>query len=251
MLNINKQRNILVIITIIMCVLLLFTVRSCNKLKTDLNISNQNILSLSDSVRITKNKVGDLEYSKGIIVSKKRDLENLNANLANELKKEKGKIYELNSYILSIKNKEGDTIYVNSTVVKYANGEYGLDWVYDTIYDTKNSRYISGISKFKLIDSTIINSKTLITRDEIKFNLVTGLREKNDLIEIFVRSDYPGFEALEVDGAIIDPKDNPIIKKFTVERKWHVGPYIGIGFNSNLKPSVQIGVGIQYMIFKF
>lgn len=249
--NSNKQRNILLILVIILGVILLFTTKSCNSLKTDLAVSNQNNKALSDSVRFSKNKVGELEASRNVLISEKRGLEKLSKDLAEEVKKEKGKVYSLNKYILTIGNKPGDTVYIENTLIEYKNGEYGLDWKYDTIFDTENSRNLTGISKFKLVDGNIIPLNTLITKDDVNFSLVTGLKEKDDNIEIFVRSNYPGFNVINLEGAIIDPKKNPVFKKFITPKKWSVGPYIGFGFSSSLTPSVQIGVGLQYSIFKF
>ena len=220
-------------------------------MKTDLAISNQNNTALSDSVRLTKNKLGDVEASKNVLITKNKDLKDLSEGLAAEVKKEKGKVYGLNKYILGIKKDPADTIFIDNTLIEYANGEYGLDWKYDTVFDVKNSREIAGISKFQFKDSTITPTNTLISKDIINFNLVTGLREKDGNIEIFARSDYPGFNIVDLEGAIIDPKKNPVMKKFITPKKWTVGPYIGFGFSNSIKPSVQIGVGVQYSLIRF
>jgi hypothetical protein len=249
--NTDKQRNTLLIMLIGMSIILFFSLRSCSTNKNDLQISNQNNKALSDSVRVSKNKVGQLEASKNVLITEKNGLKELNADLASELKKEKGRVYELNKFILGIKNKPGDTIKITNTVIIYPNGEYGLAWHHDTIYSANNSRNIIGVSKFRLKDSTVIPTQTLITKDEINFSLVTGLREKGDNLEIFIRSDYPGFNALNIDGAIIDPKKNPVFNKYVVQKKWGVGPYLGVGIGSNLKPSLQIGIGIHYSLLRF
>ena len=81
----DKKINRVLIIAVI--VLLLLTVFNCNKsrnLRVDNNILEQNKKALSDSIRVTKNKLGEIEYSKNILVSDKKDLKDLNADLANE-----------------------------------------------------------------------------------------------------------------------------------------------------------------------
>ena len=93
--------------------------------------------------------------------------------------------------------------------------------------------------------------KTYISKDEIQFSLITGLKEKDGNIEIFVRSTYPGFYVSKIDGAIIDPKKHPVLKNLNKTKRWGVGPYIGVGVGSNLKVTPQIGLGIQYSIIKF
>lgn len=259
--NTNKQRNILLLIVIAMGIVLFISFRSCSTIKNDLQISNQNNKALADSVRISKNKVGDIESSKNILITEKKGLNDLNSDLAIELKKEKGQVYELNKIIVSLKNKPGDTIRITNTVSVYPNGEYGLNWYHDTIYNSNNSRSIVGVSKFKLNDSIqmigkpkgsiVIPTQTLIFKDEVNFSIITGLREKGDNLEIFVRSDYPGFNVKDINGAIIDPKNNPVFKKYITQKKWGVGPYLGVGFDSNLNPSLQIGIGIHYSLLSF
>lgn len=250
--NSNKQRNTLLIISIMLVIGLLFSFRSCNNLKSDLLIDKQNQSSLTDSIRVTVNKAKEIESSRDILISDNKNLMNLNTNLATELKKENGKVFELNSIIASLRNKPGDTVYIKTTIIKYPDGSLGLSWKYDSVFNSKNSRHIYGISKFKLKDSLITNEKTFITKDEINFNIVTGLRQNKDgKMEIFVRSDYPGFNITSLEGSILDTKDNPIFKTVDKPKRWGIGPYIGVGIGSSIIPSIQIGIGLSYSIIKF
>lgn len=249
-------------IVLLLILFLIFSlVRTCNgnsDLKTKLNISEQNIKALNDSVRVSKNKVGDLEFSKNILVSEKSDLKNLNGDLKKELDKEKGKVFELTTMIISIKKKPNDTIRVPTNILIYPDGSNGLSWTYDKEYDKLNSRHIAGVSKFKIDTTTfkITPLETLLTKDEINFNIVQGLREKDGNIEMFVRSDYPDFSVKDLNTVIIDPKTNPILKKFTTQKRFGFGPYIGYGvyinnFNGTIGLGANIGLGIHYDLFKF
>jgi len=255
----DKKINRVLIIAVI--VLLLLTVFNCNKsrnLRVDNNILEQNKKALSDSIRVTKNKLGEIEYSKNILVSDKKDLKDLNADLANELSKEKGKVSELTKYVISIKNKPKDTIKVPNYIAVYPDGVKGLKWDYEKIYDANNYRKISGVSKFK-IDTTnlsIIPLNTEIINDEINFDVIQGLREKDGNVEMFVRSNYPGFKVSELNSVIIDPKTHPVLKKFTKKKRFGVGTYAGYGlYIDNFKGTVgfgaQIGVGLSYNLFNF
>ena len=249
--NTNKQRNTLLLLVIIMGIILLISFKSCTNANNQIKINEQNIKALNDSVRYNKNKVGDLEASKNVLITEKKGLGDLNNDLATELKKEVGKVYELNKFILSLKNKPGDTVWMVNTLIKYPNGEYGLAWTHDTLYTGYNGRSIAGVSKFRIKDSVIVPTSTFISKDEVNFSIVTGLRQKGDDLEIFIRSDYPGFNVTGIEGAVIDPKNNPILKKYTVQKKWGVGPYVGVGVGINLKPSIQIGIGVHYSLFRF
>lgn len=258
--NAKRQRNILIVIILILLAGVGLAFNKISNLNTDLAIAEQNEKALNDSVRVMENRLGDVEYAKNILISEKKDLKNLNKNLAEELKKEKGKVFELTEYIANISNTNPDgsvdTVYVDNYLVVYADGDYGLEWEHDTIYDANNERHLAGISKFNVDSSGLVTPlETIITRDEIKFNVVQGLREKDGNVEMFVRSDYPNFEVEELDAVIIDPMKHPVLKKFTKPKRWGIGPYIGVGlqygFNNKLSAGVQGGLSIHYSILRF
>lgn len=250
----NKTTLILLILLIVSGIIIFFLLNRNGKLNVENNIMEQNAKALTDTIRITKNKVGDLVFSKNILISEKSQLENINSDLAKELKKEKGKVSELTKMVIKLKG-ERDTLYIPTTLIKYPDGTNGLKWDYVKIYNPENYRKISGISKFK-IDTTgvIIPLITEITKDELKFNITQGLREKDGNIEVFVRSDYPGFEVEELNSVIIDPKNHPVVKKFTKKKKFGIGPYGGYGgtiINSQVFIGPQVGIGISYDLIQF
>lgn len=252
----KRQRNILIIVIILLLAGIGYGVNRISSLKTQLTVSEQNNRALADTVRVSENKIGDLEYSKSILISEKRELKNLNVDLAEELKKEKGKVRELTKIVSEIKS---DTVYITNTLITYPDGSYGLDWIHDKIFDDENERHIAGVSKFDLDSNGVITPlETIITRDDIKFNLITGLRETKDgNVEIFVRSDYPNFVPSSIDGAIIDPKKHPVMKKFTKKKRFGIGPYVGLGLGVNMTPNANIGlgfnvgIGVHYSILRF
>jgi len=245
----KTQRNLLILVLLIMLFIGGCGYTLYKSSQNELSISNQNIVALSDELRISKNKNNDLEYSKGVLIAEKNDLKNLNKKLDADLKNEKGKVHEINRIIATITQK--DTVKVKNEVKVYPNGVYGLKWKYAKQFDSINSRTIAGESKFKFNNDSINDLGTEITEDQIKFKMVTGLREKDGKVEIFATSNYPGLEVVELDGAIIDPKNHPVLKKFTKKTRWGFGPYIGVGFSNLSIPSVQIGVGVQFSLFKF
>lgn len=258
-LSAKKQRNILLIILLLLLFGAWFGYNKYSNMKVDLAISEQNAAALSDSVRVEKAKNDDLVYSKNILVTDKKNLEDLNADLAEELANHKGKIRELQKIIAQI---ESDTVYIPTEVVIYLNDDstktYGLSWEHDTTYSENNFRQLAGVSKFDLDSNGVITPlETVITKDLINFTLTTGLREKDGNIEIFASSPYPNLVITEMDGAIIDPKKHPVIKKFTKKKRFGIGPYVGFGLGVNTFPTVnagfgfQIGIGVHYDIFRF
>ena len=96
-----------------------------------------------------------------------------------------------------------------------------------------------------------------ITTDEFGMSLITGLTENKDgLLEIFIKSPYPGFKVTSIDGALIDPNESEVIKKYFPPKRWAIGFYGGYGiYYDPLKISagsgLQIGIGLQYNILQW
>ena len=247
--TINKY---LLIIIAVLILLLSGTGYYLNVKLTSLNIIEQNFKVKSDSLRTTINKLGNTEKAKQVLIANNKDLGALNKDLKAEVDKEKGKVYNLTKIIASLNNKPGDPdepIVIHSEVMVYPDSTVGLLWSNDTIYDKNNYRHLSGESKFKYDSTGVINKGTTLIKDNIGFNLVTGLRKLDGKLEIFVRSDYPGFNVTQLDGAIIDPKKNPVFKEFIKPKKFHFGPMVGFGIGTNFQFMPIIGVGMTYSIF--
>ncbi len=254
--NSNKQRNICIIIIIILLLLMYGSLNIINGLKTDIAFSQQNITALTDTIRVSKNKAGEASFSKSVlVVNNAKDLAKLNKDLADELKKTKGKVYELNRIVVGFKNNPNDTIKIQNTLVVYPKGKYGLAWKYDTVFSPDNSRLLSGLTMFKLdSNNSITPLETILSKDELNFKLKVGLREINKKIEIFAESDYPGFSVIKLDGAQINPENNPVLKKLTSPKKFNIGPTIGYGVqfsNGSVTYGPQIGVSFMYSLISF
>ena len=255
----SKSQRLMMLIIIILLLFMggcgSYFYNKMRNMEVDAKIASQNEYALTDSLRKSKNKANEIEYSKGILIADKKNLSKLNEDLANQLKKESGKVHELNKYVIVLKGIK-DTTIINNTLIKYGNGIYGLEWKYDTTFNSKNSRTLAGISEFKL-DSNyrIYPLTTKITKDITQIKLYTGLRENKDKqIEIFATSEYPGFEVLEMDGAIIDPKTHPLLKQFTKKKKVNVGASLGYGIcfsNGQVYYGPIGGVTIGYSLFSF
>lgn len=244
----------------IILILLGVLVNKCREDKTNSSINNyvnnQNLLALKDSVRVYRNKAKELTYEKYSLISSNKSLDSLNKELAEELKNARGKVITIIKYKTIYKR---DTVYVNNTLTKYLDGKYSLDWKSDSIYSIGNYRTLSGNSFFKLdtLTNTITPLYTRINQDEIGFSMVTGLQEKDSLLEIFVTPKFPNMVVTDIQGTLIDPRESEVIKKFFPAKKWSVGPYFGIGISSNLKkpsqiiPTIGFGVSVQRTLFRF
>jgi hypothetical protein len=235
-------------------IVLLLLLQQCNKssnLKEDLRMADQNRLALTDSVRTIKNKWGEEITVKNVLVANAKELKELNTELSKELKKISGDVVYLQRMVGKIKN---DTIRITNTVTEYPDGTKQLAWDYDTTYTQFDGRSLAGYSRFVIdtVTGKIIDRGTVITKDEIRIKLTTGLTELDDSYQIFVKTDYPGLKFDQLDGSIVDKK------KFagsSNESSWVFGPYIGAGVgydphNRVFGPSINVGVGVMFNINK-
>jgi hypothetical protein len=257
--KILKRKDIVLLaIAAILCLLLFRQCDSNLSLKSQINIQNMNLDALKDTVRIQNNKAGEATYVRKTLLASNKDLENLNKELAGELDKQKGKVIVIEKVVTETKV---DTHYVNNYLTSYKNGNYSLDWKFDSTFSVNNYRKFSGNSFFKIdsITHKVTPGSTRINQDEMGFSFITGLREKDNALEIFVTPKYPGMKITDIEGAVIDPHKSDVLKSMFPNKKWSVGPYVGIGMGAgygfNGKPIAgpvfNIGLGIQYSWFKF
>jgi hypothetical protein len=253
MINLKKIR-ITEVVSIGFVVFFLLFLQQCNqtsKLKSDLKIAAQNQLALDDSIRIIRNKWGEEITIKNVLIGNQRELKELNLSLVEELKRLKGDVIFLQRMVSKIKS---DTVWVTNTVTEYPDGMKRLSWDYDTTYNENNGRSLGGYSQFQidLANGRIIDRGTVITKDEIRLKLTTGLTELDDSYQIFVKSDYPGLTINQLDGAIVDKKK---FNSESNESSWVVGPQfgVGLGYSPNTRtigPNVSVGIGITYNLNK-
>ena len=242
----------------ILCMLLFKQCGDAADLKKELEIQSMNLDALKDSVRVQKNKLGEDVYVKKTLLATKENLEKLNKDLAKELDAMKGKVITLQK--ITSKTKV-DTQYVPTYITIRENGEHSLDWKFDTTYSEGNYRKFSGNSFFILdtVNKRVVPGKTRINQDEMGFSFVTGIREKDKSLEIFLTPKYPGMTITNIEGAIIDPDESEVLKKMFPSKKWSIGPYAGIGMGAGLGfdgkpiagPIFNIGIGLQWAWFKF
>ena len=242
-----------IIISIIVVLLLLKQCEEIKTLKTQRDVSDINQRALKDTIRTERTDFNNERFLKNSLLTSNEELKSLNSDLADEVKKLKGKVLVITKLVTVIKT---DTHYVNNNLNSYASNKYGLSWKYDTTFSANNYRKLSGESFFR-IDTTnnnVIPLNTRIDKDEIGISMVTGIREKNNNLEIFVEPRYPNMKVTDIQGAVIDPQKSDVLKKMFPVKKWSVGPYLGVGVSVGktiLIPSVSFGVSIQRALIKF
>lgn len=217
-----------------------------------------NLDALKDTVRVQKNKAGEATYVRKALLADKKSLEKLNKDLKDELDKQEGKVIVIERVVTETKV---DTQYVNNFLSSYGNNKFSLDWKYDSTFSANNYRKFSGKSFFIVdtLNNKVLPGITRIDQDEMGFSFVTGLREKDKALEIFVTPKYPGMTVTQIEGAVIDPYKSDVLKKMFPNKKFSLGPYVGVGVGAGVGlngnpifgPVFNIGVGLQYSIIKF
>lgn len=259
--TVKGQRNAL-FIGLVVALVIMF--RSCSG-DTDIEKFKyeQNIAALRDSVRTYETKNGDLVSEKTALITDKSELKKYNDELSKEVKNLKDNPIIVKKVSVEIIH---DTIYVDpqidsSAIVYNADSSIKVvpfKWSDSTRYDKNNFRNIGG--KYIVTVDTNMNVRSkdfVIINDELGLSFTTGITEnEDDRVEIFIKSNYPNFKAVKIDGALFDPRESKVIKKFFPPKRWGVGVFGGYGIyidpdNFRAGTGVTFGVGVSYDLLQW
>ena len=197
----------------------------------------------TDSLFIYKNKIKEVYKEKEIYVQTIKDLKNKNTLLANEVNKLKDNPVVVTQTELKVKL---DTVYAKSdTIIIEPN-----DSLYKLKWSKEDNQYycIKGQTDVK---SDFSKFETQITNLELSTNLTLDIIEKNNTLQIIGKTDNPYVNIMSMDGVVLDPSKNPLLKKYYKQKKWSIGPSIGVGITKDKNISPYIGIGLQYGIIRF
>lgn len=158
-----------------------------------------NLNAANDTIRVTKNKVGQSEFDKLAYLGTVKQLSKEKNDLVEEIKKVKGDVKVVVKTNFKIVHDTTKLIVTADTI----NGILVVNSKYDTTYSEGNFRKI-GIKHF--VDLSNYTTSGYITKDEIGFSAVTGLKKTDLGYEIFVTPDYPGMTLTGLKGAVVDPR---------------------------------------------
>ncbi len=257
--NTNTIRNFLIVSLAIISFLYF---RSCSNTSTHENTYRQNLIALQDSIRTYTTKNGEMIFEKAALISENDNLKTLNSDLAKEIQ------YLKDNPIVVVKTK----IVVQEIPVKIPvySDEFGnwnenktqftqnFKWSKQQNFDTDNWRKLAGSFSITVDTSfTLSSSPMSIDTSEFGMSLTTGLTENKDgILEIFVKSNYPGFSVTKLNGALINPTESAVLKKYFPPKRWALGTYVGYGMyfdptNMQSGTGAQIGIGLQYNILQW
>lgn len=241
----NNQKLILIVLLCLAVVAATSYRDSYLEQKQETQKQIQNIEAINDEVSVVENKVGELVSEKMAFQSTKKQLMSLNAELAQELNNQKGKVSQLTQTIAQLEGETGD---VDTTeVTEIGLNTYKYTWEKVESGD-KWSKILEGyfvIEADSTVKPTLLENK--ITKDALKMEIITGVTTKDDKKIIFVRSTYPNLTFTEINGAIIEER----YERTENKSRWGIGLGIGYGINSSGKTSPVIMGGITYDFIQF
>lgn len=224
-------------------------------LMTRVTIEKQNAGALNDSLRVSKNKFGELTFSKMVLVGDNKMLEATNKELFKELSKTQGKVSELTKMNFTLRQKRDTVVIHENLLTQESDSIYNIEWEQKDNYGNGNTRHLLGKTRFILhLGGESMKLKplnTLLLKDELTFNVTQGLREKDGKVEVFVTTTYPGLEATELNSIILNPETHPVITKFRKKKRIRFGFYTGYGLtydadSNKIYNGFQGGLGAMF-----
>ena len=222
---------------------LIFSIKSCNKHKYDVDRLNRNISAMNDTITFTKSRYDSTLVAQRMGFEASFDeLAQLNQKLQNELYK----LGVSNSNLISgthangvIVNPGRDTAFVevHDTIIKNHRLTRQFDF-------SDSWRELSGTAKYAYgngKDTLGVN----IEKDIVKFDYTVAMDKDN---KIYIHSNNPYVKFNELSGFIAPEKSSYIYKR----KKFNIGPYVGYGYDiikGRFNP--QIGIGISYSLLGF
>lgn len=232
----------------VMFVVMIFSVNNCRNAVMRMDVSKKqtehNIKVGRDTVRITVNKQGFTEFDKLAYVGQIKDLYSINADLASELEKQKGKISDLTKVIVDYRT---DSVRLANRLLRYADGRYGLAFTYAS-RDSGSVQNIEGVSRFKLDQvGAIVPDYTVLTKNTLELNVTLGHRKVENGYEFFATSKSPNFILKNAQSFVAVPA--PVLPK-----RFGLGFQLGYGlsvYGNDVKLSPNISVGLNYNLIRF
>jgi len=240
--------KLLLIMAATIAILFLFSLKQCNTVQLMKHADLQNKEALKGVTEL-KLKNGQLVKERALFITNAEALKETNFELAKqveELKKNGRKI-----------------ITITKTIVEYTSPELNMD---NKIEDTKDgwkglrfrhitdSTYISGISKFKVVNKDnridIIPGITKIDTNSMKLNIIYGTEKVNGIDKVFVTSTNPNIKIIDIEGYTISP--GPGSSTNNGYKRVNLGAHVGLGgvYNNGnliLGPVVSVGLNLNFL----
>lgn len=211
------------------------------------------IVAIQEESDVYKNKADEEYRAKTILVQTNKELKKSNDSLYAEYKKiKKDDPLIITKTILETRV---DTLPMETVIVHSSPNEYHFNWSYSENVDNNNYFRIGGhttTDSLMSVAATSLDSMSLGA--DLKLNVVKS--EADNALRIVARSNNPRVKITQMEGVVLDPTKNELIKSYFPPKRWGVGVGLGVGVGYDItgkRVSVgpQVTVGINYNLFNW
>lgn len=197
----------------------------------------------TDSLSTYKNKLNEEYAAKEIFIQTIDQLKESNSNLAQEVKNLKDHPIVITNTVTEF---SVDTILMRSgDIEKLDDNLFRLPFKSDQerFYKLEGAVYVNAVAKPDSFDVVIDN---LVVRDSLTIDVI----EKGKDILVIAKPSNPYVTVNKMSSVLIDPTSSKNISKY-FNKRWSIGPYVGVGIDNHLNAGVSVGVSLQYSLFRF
>ena len=195
-----NSRLFLIILIVLLLLVGLGEYKRIVDLKQDVARHEQNNSALTDSLHFERSKNGDLLVSIDGYISSEKELKDLNRELYDEVRKQKGQILMLSNTIVTMRQDSAslaehvDSLEVLIGELKKDGDKYTAPWSIAYNFDEKNG--------FKVVGSTVVqvtsvepfemrHDSTYLTSYENRIGITYGQKVEDNKLRVFIQSNYP------------------------------------------------------------
>lgn len=197
----------------------------------------------TDSLTTYKNRLNEEYAAKEIFIQTIDQLKESNSNLAQEVKNLKDHPIIITNTVTEFRV---DTVPMSSgDISKLDVNLYKLPFKSEenTFYALEGAAYVNTITK---PDSFNVVINNLSVPDSLTIDVI----EKGKDLLVIAKPTNPYVSVNKMSSVIIDPTSSKNISKY-FNKRWSIGPYVGVGIDNRLNTGVSVGVSLQYSLFRF
>lgn len=230
---------------LIVSILMLFFFFQARHLNQKLIKANN---AFTTELSVYHNKADEEYAAKQLAILEVSELKNKNQELYQEIKN----LRENPVVVTKIKTKfKVDTLLLETEHTVTPDPEnpsltqHNFNWHYS---HPDNYYAIDGLST---VSSDFNSYSTTLNNLTVNSKFTVDLVDDKEHLNILVRSDNPYIDVSDINSVVIDPRKSPVIKKYFPQKRWGIGPSIGVGVDKNLHFTPYIGVSLNYNIISF
>ena len=265
--TILNSKFLYLVLLILVLFILLNKCSNAKKLDKELEIAKQNQSAKTDSLEKEKSKSGQLTYQVAEFISTQKNLQDLNKQLYDEVKDQKGQVLSLSTAVIKLQqNKVQLEEYANELETQIGESQKLNDSTfiepfvlsYNYGKDTLNYDKFTGYTKIGIVKNPfgVKNLGTILENRLSQINLTFGEKLEDKKLKVFVTSDYPGLTTTKLSGWLIDPNSDPIVSQLLNKKHWLTGFCISLSATCGydiigMKPGLTIGPSFSWNIYNW